>query len=88
MYYASSGWGTVCDDHWDINDGNVVCRYLGFSSATGVHGGAHYGQGSGPILLDDLACSGSEGNLWDCSHAGWGVDNCSHSEDASVDCAV
>ena len=79
----------MCDDEWDINDGNVVCRYLGFSSATAVHKSAHYGQGSGPILLDNVACSGSVFliHLWDCSHRGWGVSDCNHSEDASVDCA-
>ena len=44
-------------------------------------------MGSGVIWLDDVQCTGEEGELWQCSHEGWGVHNCDHSEDASVRCA-
>ena len=86
VYKQPHGWGTVCDDSWEIDDGHVVCRQLGFSRATAVYQSAHYGQGSGKIWLDDLECTGKEPYLWDCPHGGWSVSNCGHGEDASVDC--
>ena len=84
--YHNGQWGTVCDDYWDINDANVVCLQLGFSSASSAPGGAKYGQGSGLTWLDDVDCVGGETVLFECAHAGWGVEDCSHSEDASVVC--
>ena len=86
VYHPKYGWGTVCDDNWDINDGHVVCRQLGYSRASAVYQSAHYGQGTGTILLDDVGCSGSESYLWSCSNSGWASHNCNHGEDASVDC--
>jgi deleted-in-malignant-brain-tumors protein 1 len=79
-------WGTVCDDGWDLNDGNVICRSLGLPSATNAPHSAAFGQGTGPIWMDDVNCRGTENTLSECSHGGWGSHNCGHHEDASVVC--
>jgi len=80
-------WGTVCDDGWDDTDAGVVCRQLGFGSSGTTIGSASFGQGSGPILLDSVTCSGSESTLASCGHLGVGITrSCNHSEDAGVRC--
>ena len=45
-----------------------------------------FGEGSGPIHLDDLLCNGDEQQLHQCSHSGVGNHNCRHTEDAGVIC--
>ena len=47
---------------------------------------SHFGGGTGGIFLDNVACSGSESRLIDCSHSGIGVHNCDHTDDAGVRC--
>ncbi|XP_038046691.1 putative DMBT1-like protein [Patiria miniata] len=79
-------WGTVCDDGWDLNNADVVCRMLGYPSASNAWSGAHFGQGSGPIMLDNVNCQGYESSIAECNHAGWFSHNCGHNEDAGVTC--
>ena len=85
--YHSGQWGTVCDDYWDINDANVVCRQLGYRAAAQAWSYARFGSGTGQIWMDNLRCTGNETNLDECEFQGWGVHNCGHYEDASVTCA-
>ena len=84
--YYNGQWGTVCDDHFDIKVANVVCRQLGYEEAIGYHREAYYGEGSGPIWLDNVDCTGSETILHDCSHNNIGDHNCGHDADVGVVC--
>lgn len=85
--FAGGVWGTVCDDNWDINDAYVVCTQLGFPPAYQYLHSAPHGQGTGRIWIDEVTCSGSESHIYDCRNAGWGNHDCSHGEDASVECS-
>ena len=84
-------WGTVCNDHFDIREAQVVCRMLNHSGAERVVDFAFFeGYGSGPddsdIWLDNLKCRGDENSLMECKHRGWGMTNCGHFEDVGVVC--
>ena len=85
--YHNGVWGTVCDDWFDINDANVVCRELGYPGAARyIHNSFYFGQGRGRIWLDDLACTGTETSLRYCSHRGVGIHDCSRYDDVGVVC--
>ena len=42
------------------------------------------GQGSGPIHMSNVGCTGTESSLTDCPHIR--QHSCSHSDDAAVQC--
>ncbi|NWU59899.1 DMBT1 protein, partial [Dromas ardeola] len=85
--FHNQQWGTVCDDGWDLWDAAVVCRQLGCGEAVAAPAGASFGRGLDPIWLDRVACTGGEKALVECQTRPWGINGCSHEEDASVVCS-
>ncbi|ROI15305.1 Deleted in malignant brain tumors 1 protein [Anabarilius grahami] len=79
-------WGTVCDDDWDLSDATVVCREMGCGNAIEAKKSAYFGNGSGPIWMNNVNCYGNELTLKRCRSRGWEVENCSHYKDAGVIC--
>ena len=46
---------------------------------------AFYGQGTGPVIIGDIACTGLESSLFDCPNILFG-QYCLHSDDVGVVC--
>ncbi|XP_049328322.1 neurotrypsin [Astyanax mexicanus] len=84
--YHAGQWGTVCDDQWDDNDAEVVCRQLGLGGTARAWARAYFGSGVGRVLLDEVSCTGNELSIEQCSKSPWGEHNCDHTEDAGVSC--
>ncbi|XP_060585690.1 deleted in malignant brain tumors 1 protein-like, partial [Ruditapes philippinarum] len=76
-------WGTVCDDSFDFNDANVMCRMIGLKATT-FESSAFYGPGIGPIFAQEFKCNGIESHIKDCEF----VPNveCTHDRDISIFC--
>ena len=77
----------MCGDYFHIRGANVVCRELGYRGATRYYTYAYFGQGSGPIWLAYLYCTGYEPSLHYCHHDDIGnIHYCNHYDDAGVVC--
>ena len=63
-----------------------LCFYI--CSFSGEDLNEKYGGGTGPIWLDNVNCNGSETDIGNCSHRGWGTHDCGHIEDVSIRCIV
>ena len=84
-------WGTVCDDSptnnfiFDPQAIDVICQSFGFDQGEQIHRNL-VPNGTGQIWLDNLNCNGNESSITECSSLGYGVNNCSHSEDVGIRC--
>ena len=99
FFDSDRGWGTVCNDCFqrDCEQDNkgdqnvrVICRQLGYDPDSAVYRtiepNTDCESDSRPILIDDLRCEGSEGNILNCTHQNIGHHNCIHIEDIGIGC--
>lgn len=64
----------------------IFCLHTFYRREIAVKARAYFGRGSGPILMSNLRCSGTETSIHICSkteHPG----GCSHSEDVGIVCS-
>ena len=79
-HFLNMSYSCFCN-HYDVNNGPHNSSVV----MTGAQALMTYPAGSGPIYLDNVACSGSELTLVQCpynTHTG----DCEHREDAGVRC--
>ena len=82
-------WGTLQSAAWDIRDGHVICRQLGYTKgAAAVFVKNKYGGASGPTWSFNFRCRGNESSLSDCDHWDFPSVNTDHSDDVNVVCRV
>ena len=91
--YYNGAWGTICDDYWTKDNGDVACRALGFVASVEDYNRyrtEYFAPGTEEqeIVLDDLNCNGDESGLLECpsGQPGPGIHNCHHSEDVGLRC--
>ena len=78
-----SVWGTVCDDLFDDNAADTICREMGFSSGTMLDS-VYDGDFSLTILMDEIYCPAGSASFSSCSYEG--AHDCDHYEDVGVSC--
>ena len=65
-----------------------IQAHLSVHSSIGgkAYSNGHFGNGSGPIFLDDVQCTSSASKLLECPSRPILSHNCLHSDDAGVGC--
>uniref|UniRef100_A0A8C9Z899 SRCR domain-containing protein n=1 Tax=Sander lucioperca TaxID=283035 RepID=A0A8C9Z899_SANLU len=79
-------WSSVCEDDFDQQDAEVVCRELG-CGAPSVLQGALYGEVESPMRTKEFQCGGHESALLDCRSSGSDRNTCSPGKAVGLACS-
>ena len=83
---SNQRWSSVCEDDFDQQDAEVVCRELG-CGAPSVLQGALYGEVEAPMWTREFQCGGHESALLDCRTSGSDRNTCSPGEAVGLTCS-
>ncbi|XP_072903923.1 scavenger receptor cysteine-rich domain-containing protein DMBT1-like [Hemitrygon akajei] len=79
-------WWSVWSSFWNQRAAAVACRELNCGAALKTLGDAHFGKGSGPVLMSHVKCGGSESTLRECTIDDWFNYDYPHKKDVGVIC--
>ncbi|CAM5078737.1 unnamed protein product, partial [Natator depressus] len=80
-------WGRVLDDQWDMNDASVVCRQLQCGVAEKAFNPQRSENGTGPVGLRRVQCTGNETHLTLCDISTSETAQAGIAEDVGVLCS-
>uniref|UniRef100_A0AAQ4RTH8 Uncharacterized protein n=1 Tax=Gasterosteus aculeatus aculeatus TaxID=481459 RepID=A0AAQ4RTH8_GASAC len=82
----SNQWSSVCEEDFDQQDAEVVCRELG-CGALSVLQGALYGEVEAPMWPKEFQCGGHESSLLYCRSSGSERNTCSPGKAVGLTCS-
>ncbi|TDH13424.1 hypothetical protein EPR50_G00057320 [Perca flavescens] len=83
---STQRWSSVCEDDFDQQDAEVVCRELG-CGAPSVLQGALYGEVEPPMRTKEFQCGGHESALLNCRSSGSDRNTCSPGKAVGLTCS-
>ncbi|TDG97665.1 hypothetical protein EPR50_G00210220 [Perca flavescens] len=83
---STQRWSSVCEDDFDQQDAEVVCRELG-CGAPSVLQGVLYGEVEAPMRTKEFQCRGNESALLDCRSSGSDRNTCSPGKAVGLTCS-
>uniref|UniRef100_A0A8C9Y7G8 SRCR domain-containing protein n=1 Tax=Sander lucioperca TaxID=283035 RepID=A0A8C9Y7G8_SANLU len=83
---STQRWSSVCEDDFDQQDAEVVCRELGCGTPS-VLQGALYGEVEPPMMTKEFQCGGHESALMDCRSSGSDRNTCSPGKAVGLTCS-
>ncbi|XP_034049318.1 scavenger receptor cysteine-rich type 1 protein M160-like [Thalassophryne amazonica] len=82
----NQSWSSVCEDDFDQQDAQVVCRELGCGPPV-VLQGALYGDVAAPKWTKEFQCGGKESGLLACGSSGSDRNTCSPAKAVGLTCS-